>query len=125
MNIIFVFIKKIPISFTKKEKRTDLNLKIEELELHKRNLKKSELKSEYENINEYLNKKEKLEEELKVLLEELKDVQAICDLKKLNNLRDEFKNYEFLKESLKEKEDKKWKNSLNLRKIIRLLDKKL
>ena len=79
-----------------KEKRTDLNLKIE----------KSELKNEYENINEYLNKKEKLEEELKVLLEELKDVQAICDLKKLNNLRDEFKNYEFLKESLKEKEDK-------------------
>ena len=48
----------------------------------------------------------KLEEELKVLLEELKGVQAICDLKKLNNLRDEFKNYEFLKESLKEKEDK-------------------
>ncbi|RUR42039.1 hypothetical protein ELS18_03180 [Clostridium perfringens] len=89
-----------------KEKRTDLNLKIEELELHKRNLKKSELKNEYENINEYLNKKEKLEEELKALLEELKDVQAICDLKKLNNLRDEFKNYEFLKESLKEKEDK-------------------
>ena len=89
-----------------KEKRTDLNLKIEELELHKKNLKKSELKSEYENINEYLNKKEKLEEELKVLLEELKGVQAICDLKKLNNLRDEFKNYEFLKESLKEKEDK-------------------
>lgn len=89
-----------------KEKRTDLNLKIEELELHKKNLKKSELKSEYENINEYLNKKEKLEEELKALLEELKDVQAICDLKKLNNLRDEFKNYEFLKESLKEKEDK-------------------
>lgn len=89
-----------------KEKRTDLNLKIEELELHKRNLKKSELKNEYENINEYLNKKEKLEEELKDLLEELKDVQAICDLKKLNNLRDEFKNYEFLKESLKEKEDK-------------------
>ncbi|MBO3368397.1 AAA family ATPase [Clostridium perfringens] len=89
-----------------KEKRTDLNLKIEELELHKKNLKKSELKNEYENINEYLNKKEKLEEELKVLLEELKDVQAICDLKKLNNLRDEFKNYEFLKESLKEKEDK-------------------
>lgn len=72
-----------------KEKRTDLNLKIEELELHKKNLKKSELKNEYENINEYLNKKEKLEEELKVLLEELKDVQAICDLKKLNNLRDE------------------------------------
>lgn len=89
-----------------KEKRTDLNLKIEELELYKKNLKKSELKSEYENINEYLNKKEKLEEELKVLLEELKDVQAICDLKKLNNLRDEFKNYEFLKESLIEKEDK-------------------
>lgn len=89
-----------------KEKRTDLNLKIEELELHKRNLKKSELKNDYENINEYLNKKEKLEEELKALLEELKDVQAICDLKKLNNLRDEFKNYEFLKESLKEKEDK-------------------
>ena len=89
-----------------KEKRTDLNLKIEELELYKRNLKKSELKNEYENINEYLNKKEKLEEELKDLLEELKDVQAICDLKKLNNLRDEFKNYEFLKESLKEKEDK-------------------
>ena len=89
-----------------KEKRTYLNLKIEELELHKRNLKKSELKNEYENINEYLNKKEKLEEELKDLLEELKDVQAICDLKKLNNLRDEFKNYEFLKESLKEKEDK-------------------
>lgn len=89
-----------------KEKRTNLNLKIEELELHKRNLKKSELKNEYENINEYLNKKEKLEEELKALLEELKDVQAICDLKKLNNLRDEFKNYEFLKESLKEKEDK-------------------
>ncbi|MDU2231969.1 MAG: hypothetical protein E7E40_10685, partial [Clostridium perfringens] len=89
-----------------KEKRTDLNLKIEELELHKKNLKKSELKNEYENINEYLNKKEKLEEELKFLLEELKDVQAICDLKKLNNLRDEFKNYEFLKESLKEKEDK-------------------
>ncbi|WP_283694274.1 AAA family ATPase [Clostridium perfringens] len=89
-----------------KEKRTDLNLKIEELELHKRNLKKSELKNEYENINEYLNKKEKLEEELKALLEELKDVQVICDLKKLNNLRDEFKNYEFLKESLKEKEDK-------------------
>ena len=89
-----------------KEKRTDLNLKIEELELHKKNLKKSELKNEYENINEYLNKKEKLEEELKALLEELKDVQAICDLKKLNNLRDEFKNYEFLKESLKEKEDK-------------------
>lgn len=89
-----------------KEKRTDLNLKIEELELHKKNLKKSELKNEYENINEYLNKKEKLEEELKDLLEELKDVQAICDLKKLNNLRDEFKNYEFLKESLKEKEDK-------------------
>lgn len=89
-----------------KEKRTDLNLKIEELELHKRNLKKSELKNEYENINEYLNKKEKLEEELKDLLEELKEVQAICDLKKLNNLRDEFKNYEFLKESLKEKEDK-------------------
>lgn len=89
-----------------KEKRTDLNLKIEELELHKKNLKKSELKNEYENINEYLNKKEKLEEELKVLLEELKDVQAICDLKKLNNLKDEFKNYEFLKESLKEKEDK-------------------
>lgn len=82
-----------------KEKRTDLNLKIEELELHKKNLKKSELKSEYENINEYLNKKEKLEEELK-------DVQAICDLKKLNNLKDEFKNYEFLKESLKEKKDK-------------------
>ncbi|MFH5903576.1 ATP-binding protein [Clostridium perfringens] len=71
-----------------KEKRTYLNLKIEELELHKRNLKKSELKNEYENINEYLNKKEKLEEELKDLLEELKDVQAICDLKKLNNLRD-------------------------------------
>ncbi len=97
------------MSFTKgikRKKRTDLNLKIEELELHKRNLKKSELKSEYENINEYLNKKKKLEEELKVLLEELKDVQAICDLKKLNNLRDEFKNYEFLKESLKEKEDK-------------------
>lgn len=89
-----------------KEKRTDLNIKIEELELHKKNLKKSELKNEYENINEYLNKKEKLEEELKALLEELKDVQAICDLKKLNNLRDEFKNYEFLKESLKEKEDK-------------------
>ena len=89
-----------------KEKRTDLNLKIEELELHKKNLKKSELKNEYENINEYLNKKEKLEEELKALLEELKDVQAIWDLKKLNNLRDEFKNYEFLKESLKEKEDK-------------------
>ena len=89
-----------------KEKRTDLNLKIEELELHKKNLKKSELKNEYENINEYLNKKEKLEEELKALLEELKDVQAICDLKKLNNLRDEFKNYEFLKESLKEKEEK-------------------
>lgn len=89
-----------------KEKRTDLNLKIEQLELHKKNLKKSELKNEYENINEYLNKKEKLEEELKALLEELKDVQAICDLKKLNNLRDEFKNYEFLKESLKEKEDK-------------------
>lgn len=89
-----------------KEKRTDLNLKIEQLELHKKNLKKSELKSEYENINEYLNKKEKLEEELKALLEELKDVQAICDLKKLNNLKDEFKNYEFLKESLKEKEDK-------------------
>ncbi|ELC8348353.1 AAA family ATPase [Clostridium perfringens] len=89
-----------------KEKRADLNLKIEELELHKKNLKKSELKNEYENINEYLNKKEKLEEELKALLEELKDVQAICDLKKLNNLRDEFKNYEFLKESLKEKEDK-------------------
>ncbi|XZH19447.1 AAA family ATPase [Clostridium perfringens] len=89
-----------------KEKRTDLNLKIEKLELHKKNLKKSELKNEYENINEYLNKKEKLEEELKALLEELKDVQAICDLKKLNNLRDEFKNYEFLKESLKEKEDK-------------------
>ena len=89
-----------------KEKRTDLNLKIEELELHKKNLKKSELKNEYENINEYLNKKEKLEEELKALLEELKGVQAICDLKKLNNLRDEFKNYEFLKESLKEKEDK-------------------
>lgn len=89
-----------------KEKRTDLNLKIEELELHKKNLKKSELKNEYENINEYLNKKEKLEEKLKALLEELKDVQAICDLKKLNNLRDEFKNYEFLKESLKEKEDK-------------------
>lgn len=89
-----------------KEKRTDLNLKIEELELHKRNLKKSELKNEYENINEYLNKKEKLEEELKALLEELKYVQDICDLKKLNNLRDEFKNYEFLKESLKEKEDK-------------------
>lgn len=89
-----------------KEKRTDLNLKIEQLELHKKNLKKSELKSEYENINEYLNKKEKLEEELKALLEELKEVQAICDLKKLNNLRDEFKNYEFLKESLKEKEDK-------------------
>lgn len=89
-----------------KEKRTDLNLKIEELELHKKNLKKSELKNEYENINEYLNKKEKLEEELKALLEELKDVQAICDLKNLNNLRDEFKNYEFLKESLKEKEDK-------------------
>lgn len=89
-----------------KEKRTDLNLKIEELEVHKKNLKKSELKNEYENINEYLNKKEKLEEELKALLEGLKDVQAICDLKKLNNLRDEFKNYEFLKESLKEKEDK-------------------
>ncbi len=89
-----------------KEKRTDLNLKIEQLELHKKNLKKSELKNEYENINEYLNKKEKLEEELKALLEELKDVQAICDLKKLNNLKDEFKNYEFLKESLKEKEDK-------------------
>ncbi|MBS5969120.1 MAG: AAA family ATPase [Clostridium perfringens] len=89
-----------------KEKRTDLNLKIEELELNKKNLKKSELKNEYENINEYLNKKEKLEEELKDLLEELKGVQAICDLKKLNNLRDEFKNYEFLKESLKEKEDK-------------------
>lgn len=89
-----------------KEKRTDLNLKIEQLELHKKNLKKSELKNEYENINEYLNKKEKLEEELKALLEELKDVQDICDLKKLNNLRDEFKNYEFLKESLKEKEDK-------------------
>ena len=85
-----------------KEKRTDLNLKIEELELYKRNLKNSELKYEYENINVYLNKKEKLEEELKFLLEELKDVQAICDLKKLNNLRDEFKNYEFLKESLKE-----------------------
>ena len=48
-----------------KEKRTDLNLKIEELELHKKNLKKSELKNEYENINEYLNKKENLNLDLK------------------------------------------------------------
>ncbi|WP_300262771.1 AAA family ATPase [Clostridium sp.] len=89
-----------------KEKRDHLNLKIEELELHKKNLKKSELKNEYENINEYLNKKEKLEEKLKVFLEEIKDVQAICNLEKLNKLRNEFKNYEFLKESLKEKENK-------------------
>lgn len=55
-----------------KEKRTYLNLKIEELELHKRNLKKSELKNEYENINEYLNKKRKIRRGIKRFIRRVK-----------------------------------------------------
>ncbi|ELC8442054.1 AAA family ATPase [Clostridium perfringens] len=89
-----------------KVKKENLNNKIKELEQSKENLKKSELKNEYENINEYLNKKEELENKLRILLEELKDVQAICDIKKINELKEEFRNYEVLKNSMKEKEEK-------------------
>lgn len=89
-----------------KLKKEDLNLRIKELEQAKEHLKKSELKNEYENINEYLNKKEELENNLRTLLEELKDVQAICDLKKINELKEEFRNHEVLKNSMKEKEEK-------------------
>lgn len=89
-----------------KVKKENLNSKIKELEKSKENLKKSELKNEYENINEYLNKKEELENKLRILLEELKDVQSICNLKKINELKEKFRNYEVLKNSIKEKEKK-------------------
>ena len=89
-----------------KVKKENLNSNIKELEKSKENLKKSELKNEYENINEYLNKKEELENKLRILLEELKDVQAICNLKKINELKEKFRNYEVLKNSIKEKEEK-------------------
>ncbi|EGT3615285.1 hypothetical protein FHH43_03370, partial [Clostridium perfringens] len=98
-----------------KIKKEDLNLKIKELEQAKEYLKKSELKNEYENINEYLNKKEELKNELETLLEELKGVQAICNLKKINELKEEFRNYEILKSSMKKEEDKisELKTSIN------------
>lgn len=98
-----------------KLKKEDLNLRIKELEQAKEHLKKSELKNEYENINEYLNKKEELENNLRTLLEELKDVQAICDLKKINELKEEFRNHEVLKNSMKEKDEKisELKDSIN------------
>ena len=89
-----------------KVKKENLNSNIKELEKSKENLKKSELKNEYENINEYLNKKEELENKLRILLEELKDVKAICNLKKINELKEKFRNYEVLKNSIKEKEEK-------------------
>lgn len=88
-----------------KLKRENLNLSISKLEKQKELFKRSQLKNEYENINEYLEKKESLEKELNSLLEEIKGVEEICDLKKISLLRDELRSYDFLIQSIGEKEE--------------------
>lgn len=72
-----------------KEKRKDLRTEIKNLDIYKKYLKKSKLQKEYEEITEYLRKREELKKKERYIEESISSRDGIIDEALLNDIKDE------------------------------------
>lgn len=96
-----------------KEKRAELRTEIKNLDIYKKYLKKSKLQKEYEEITEYLRKREELKKKERYIEESISSRNGIIDEVLLNDIKDENSLY-FSLLDMKSEEEK----SLNTSKEI-------
>ena len=72
-----------------KEKRGELRTEIKNLDIYKKYLKKSKLQKEYEEITEYLRKREELKKKERYIEESISSRNGIIDEVLLNDIKDE------------------------------------
>lgn len=72
-----------------KEKRNDLRTEIKNLDIYKKYLKKSKLQKEYEEITQYLKKREELKKKERYIEESISSRNGIIDEVLLNDIKDE------------------------------------
>ncbi|MDV4151455.1 AAA family ATPase [Clostridium sp. AL.422] len=72
-----------------REKRNDLRTEIKNLDIYKKYLKKSKLQKEYEEITQYLKKREELKKKERYIEESISSRNGIIDEVLLNDIKDE------------------------------------
>lgn len=72
-----------------REKRSELRTEIKNLDIYKKYLKKSKLQKEYEEITEYLRKREELKKKERYIEESISSRNGIIDEVLLNDIKDE------------------------------------
>ncbi len=89
-----------------KKFREDLNKEIENLEIYKKYLKKSKLQKEYEEITDYLRKKEELQEKEKTISSEITFNSRLLTNEFIGQIKDEYSLYLSLLDLKNEDEEK-------------------